>query len=222
MTAPIRLAVIDDHPLFRAGVARCLKDLGFEIAGEGSSKDDALLIALEKQPDIMLIDLSMPGGGLNAITPILERNPSQKIVVLTVSELTDDVTQALNAGARGYVLKGVGYRALADILRTVASGERYVSPTLSAQVVSDLSARSSAAPAKRNPVSDLNDREKDILTLVASGLSNKRIALKLDVNEKTIKHHMTRILAKLNAANRTEAAIALRDATRNERRPGPS
>ena len=218
MTAPIRLAVIDDHPLFREGVARCLKDIGFEIAGEGSSKDDALRIVDEKRPDIMLIDLSMPGGGLDAIASILERHPTQKIVVLTVSELTDDVTRALQNGARGYVLKGVGYRALAEILRTVASGERYLSSTLSARVVSDLSARSNGEPAKADPIAALNEREKEILTLVASGLSNKRIALKLDVNEKAIKHHMTRILSKLKAANRTEAAIALRDAVRDERR----
>jgi two-component system, NarL family, nitrate/nitrite response regulator NarL len=219
VTIPIRLAVIDDHPLFREGVARCLKDIGFEIEGEGSSRDDALRIAEEKRPDIMLIDLSMPGGGLDAIGLILERHPAQKIVVLTVSELTDDVTRALQSGARGYVLKGVGYRALAEILRAVANGERYLSPTLSARVVSDLSARSPGESAKPNPIAELNDREKEVLTLVASGLSNKRIALQLDVNEKTIKHHMTRILAKLKAANRTEAAIVLRDATRDERRP---
>lgn len=220
MTAPIRLAVIDDHPLFREGVSRCLKDLGFQVVGEGSDKDEALRIANEKQADIILLDLSMPGGGLSTLKTILERNPSQKIVVLTVSELTDDVTDALNSGARGYVLKGVGYRALAEILRTVASGERYVSPTLSARVLSELSARSAGGPPKRNAISDLNAREKEILTLVASGLSNKRIAIELDVHEKTIKHHMTRILSKLNAANRTEAAIALRDATRHERPDG--
>jgi DNA-binding NarL/FixJ family response regulator len=220
VTAPIRLAVIDDHPLFREGVARCLKDLGFEVVGEGSNKDDALRIAEHGRADIMLLDLSLPGGGLSALQAILERQPAQKVVILTVSELTDDVTEALNGGAKGYVLKGVGYRALAEILRTVAGGERYVSPTLSARVLSDLSARSAGGPAKPNPIADLNDREKEILTLVASGLSNKRIALKLEVHEKTIKHHMTRILAKLNAANRTEAAIALRDATRNERPNG--
>ena len=219
MTTPIRLAVIDDHPLFREGVARCLKDIGFEIAGEGSSKDDALRIVDEKRPDIMLIDLSMPGGGLEAIASILERHPAQKIVVLTVSELTDDVTQALNSGAFGYALKGVGYRTLAAILRAVASGERYVSPTLSAKVISDLSVRSNGELAQRAPIATLNDREKEILTLVASGLSNKRIALKLNVTDKTVKHYMTHIMAKLKVANRTEAAIALLDAGRSERAP---
>lgn len=221
MTAPIRLAVIDDHPLFREGVTRSLKDLGFDVAGEGSSRDDAVRIADEERPDIMLLDLSMPGGGLEAVASVLKHHPEQKIVVLTVSELTDDVTQALQCGARGYVLKGVGSRALADILRSVAGGERYLSPALSARVVSDLSARSNGEPEKLDPIATLNDREKEILTLVASGLSNKRIAIQLDVNEKTIKHHMTRILAKLKAANRTEAAIVLRDAMRDERRsPG--
>ena len=217
VTPSIRLAVIDDHPLFREGVVRCLKEVGFEIAGEGGSKDDAVRIA-DEQPDIMLIDLSMPGGGLNAIASILERHPSQKIVVLTVSELTDDVTQALNSGACGYALKGVGYRTLAAILRAVASGERYVSPTLSAKVISDLSARSNGELA-RAPISTLKDRERKVLTLVASGLSNKRIALKLNVSDKTVKHYMTRIMAKLKVANRTEAAIALLDAGRSERAP---
>src|SRR5947207_1493165 len=129
MTAPIRLAVVDDHPLFREGVARCLKDMHFEIVAQGSSKDDALRIAEEQRPDIILMDISMPGGGLNAIAPILERNPEQSIVVLTVSELTDDVARALKCGAKGYMLKGVGYLVLARILRTVAGGETYLSPS---------------------------------------------------------------------------------------------
>jgi two-component system nitrate/nitrite response regulator NarL len=204
--------VIDDHPLFREGVSRCLRELGFEIVGEGSSRDDALRIAEQRRPDILLLDISMPGGGLSAIQPILERCPGQRIVMLTVSELTDDVTQALKSGAKGYILKGVGYRALAETLRAIASGESYVSPTLSARVVSDLSTRST--PVGRSPVADLSEREREILNLVASGLSNKRIAIQLDVHEKTIKHHMTRIMAKLHAANRTEAAVVLRDATR--------
>jgi DNA-binding NarL/FixJ family response regulator len=212
MTAPIRLAVVDDHPLFREGVARCLNEMDFEIVAQGSSKEDAIRIADQQRPDIMLIDISMPGGGLSAIAPILKSHPEQNIVMLTVSELTDDVTQALKSGAKGYVLKGVGYQVLAQILRTIASGETYLSPTLSARVVSDLSQRSTVL-ANRSLIDELNPRQKEILTLVAYGLSNKRIALQLGVHEKTIKHHMTRIMAKLHAANRTEAAIALRDAT---------
>jgi two-component system, NarL family, nitrate/nitrite response regulator NarL len=215
MMATIRIAVIDDHPLFREGVTRSLLEIGgFEIVGEGSTKEDALKIAREQRPDILLMDISMPGGGLNAIAPILELQPAQKIVMLTVSETGEDVTTALSRGAKGYVLKGVGSRALADILRTVAAGESYVSPTLSARLLSDLSTQSGLV-AKTGGIADLTAREEEILSLVASGLSNKRVALKLGLHEKTVKHHMTRILSKLNVSNRTEAAIAFREARGN-------
>ena len=194
MTSTIRLAVIDDHPLFREGVARTLSEIGgFQVIGEGSTKDDALRIAAEKRPDIMLMDISMPGGGLNAIAPILQQNPQQRIVMLTVSEARDDVISALQSGAKGYVLKGVGSRALADILRTVAAGENYVSPALSARLLSNLSALTAKSP-ETDLVGELSERERAILELVAAGLSNKRVGLKLDLHEKTVKHHLTRIL----------------------------
>ena len=214
MADAIRIAVIDDHPLFREGVSRILADVGFDIVAEGGSGDDALRIAGESRPDIMLMDISMPGGGLKALARILERHPDQRVVMLTVSELTDDVSEALRNGAKGYVLKGVGPKALTEILHTVALGQTYVSPTLSARVVSDLAARSLAA-AEKSPIEQLTDRERQILELVSAGLSNKRIALQLDTHEKTIKHYMTRILAKLGVSNRTEAAVAFREAVRN-------
>ncbi len=211
MTAGIRVAVIDDHPLFREGVTRSLSEIdGFQIVAEGSTKDDAIKVAETLQPDVLLMDISMPGGGLNAISPILETVPSQKIVMLTVSESSDDVTAALNSGAKGYVLKGVGSRALAEIIRSVAAGESYVAPALSARL---LSSRSSPVPKKTSALEALTTREQQVLQLVASGLSNKHVARKLDLHEKTVKHHMTQIMAKLGVANRTEAAIALRDAT---------
>jgi two-component system nitrate/nitrite response regulator NarL len=212
MMAGVRIAVVDDHPLFREGVKRSLSEISdFQIVAEGSTKDDAVRISQEHRPDVMLLDISMPGGGLDAIPPILENWPSQKIVVLTVSETSDDVTKALNSGAKGYVLKGVGSRALAEIIRTVASGEGYVSPALSARLLSGLSSAPESA-SKSDPIAALTGREYEVLTLAAAGLSNKRIALKLDLHEKTVKHHMGRIFAKLNVTNRTEAAMALRDA----------
>ncbi|NMN68923.1 response regulator transcription factor [Rhizobium sp. 57MFTsu3.2] len=211
MTAGIRVAVIDDHPLFREGVSRSLSEIdGFHIVAEGSTKDDAIRVAETLQPDVLLMDISMPGGGLNAILPILTTVPSQKIVMLTVSESSDDVTAALNCGAKGYVLKGVGSRALAEIIRSVAAGESYVAPALSARL---LSSRSSPAPKTPSALEALTARELQVLQLVASGLSNKHVARQLDLHEKTVKHHMTQIMAKLGVANRTEAAIALRDAT---------
>ena len=126
--------------------------------------------------------------------------------MLTVSEDSDDLAAALNSGAQGYVLKGVGSRTLAEILRSVAAGEPYVSPTLSARLLSALSSASQASP-----LAELSPREREILVLVAEGLSNKRIGLKLNLHEKTIKHHMSRILATLKVSNRTEAAMVLRD-----------
>lgn len=211
MMTGIRVAVVDDHPLFREGVTRSLSEIdGFEIVAEGGSRDEAVAIAQSLNPDVMLLDISMPGGGLNAVPAILSVAPSQKIVMLTVSEANDDVAAALKEGAKGYILKGIGARALAEVIRTVASGESYVAPTLSAKLLTGQLANS--APAKSNLVAELTRREQEVLHLVASGMSNKQVARKLDLHEKTVKHHMTQIMAKLDVANRTEAAMVLRDA----------
>ncbi|MBZ9799693.1 response regulator [Mesorhizobium sp. ES1-4] len=217
MMGAIRIAIVDDHPLFREGVTRSLSEIGgFEMVGEGATAQDAERIASTMQPDIMLLDISMPGGGLAAVAGILAGHPAQKIVMLTVSEANADVTKALNAGVRGYVLKGVGSRGLADILRSVAAGESYLSPMLSARLLSDVQ---SLQPA--NGVADrlrqLTVRQTEILRLVAEGLSNKEVALRLELQEKTVKHHMTGVLSKLNVRNRTEAALMMREFRDRER-----
>ncbi|TIS73082.1 MAG: response regulator transcription factor, partial [Mesorhizobium sp.] len=175
---------------------------GFELVGEGASAEDAEKLVRASAPDVLLLDISMPGGGLNALASILSAAPEQKIVMLTVSETNADVAQALKAGARGYVLKGVGSKSLAEILRDVANGQSYVSPTLSARPPS----------RKPDPLSQLTGREAEILGLVAEGLSNKEVAMRLSLQEKTVKHHMTRVLAKLNVRNRTEAALLMHEA----------
>lgn len=209
----LRVAVCDDHPLFREGVARTLTELGFDIVAEGGSREDAIEIAQRHQPDILLMDISMPGGGLDAIGPILAERPDQNIVMLTVSETSDDIRQALQDGAKGYVLKGIGSGSLAEILRSVAAGEGYVAPALSAKLLSEppVSAdEDSFSVAMR----ELTTREREVLGLAAEGLSNKAIAIELDLHEKTVKHHMTRIFTKLNVTNRTAAAIAWTEASR--------
>ena len=211
MTHAIRIAIVDDHPLFREGVARSLGEIGgFEVVGEGASAEDAERLVAAMRPDIVLLDISMPGGGLTAAANIMAGHPGQKVVMLTVSEANADVAQALNAGARGYVLKGVGSKALAEILSNVAAGESYVSPTLSARLLSDLLLQPTTR--KADPIQQLTGRETDILRLVAEGLSNKEVAARLSLQEKTVKHHMTRVLAKLNVRNRTEAALLMREA----------
>ena len=210
MTNGLRIAVVDDHPLFREGVVRSMAaNGGFNVVGEGSSCNDAIRLAQEEQPDILLLDLSMPGGGLQAIEAIHRSNPDVRLVALTVSEDADDVAEALESGVSGYVLKGVGSRTLAEILHMVAQGETYVSPALSAQMLSSLSRRRSEMSAA-HLLDELTERERQILEHVAEGLSNKHIALNLTLSEKTVKHHMTAILAKLKARNRTEAAIKFR------------
>jgi len=220
MIGTIRIAIVDDHPLFREGVTRSLSEIGgFEIVGEGATAQDAERIASTVQPDILLLDISMPGGGLSAVASILAVHPAQKIVMLTVSETNADVTTALNAGVQGYILKGVGSRALAEILRNVAAGESYLSPMLSARLLSDLQ-----SPQSANGVADrlrqLTERQTEILRLVAEGLSNKEVALRLELQEKAVKHHMTGVLSKLHVRNRTEAALMMRELRdRDKNRP---
>ena len=211
MTDVIRIAIVDDHPLFREGVTRSLSEIGgFEMVGEGATAQDAERLAATMRPDILLLDISMPGGGLSAVASILANHPAQKIVMLTVSEANADVTKALNAGVNGYVLKGVGSRGLADILRNVAAGESYLSPTLSARLLSDLqSQQPTDGLAER--LRQLTDRQTEILRLVAEGLSNKEVALRLELQEKTVKHHMTGVLSKLTVRTRTEAALMMRE-----------
>ncbi|MER9329847.1 response regulator transcription factor [Mesorhizobium sp. M0152] len=219
MIGPIRIAIIDDHPLFREGVTRSLSEIGgFEMAGEGATAQDAERIVSTVRPDILLLDISMPGGGLAAVANILASHPAQKIVMLTVSETNADVTWALNAGVRGYVLKGVGSRALADILRNVADGESYLSPMLSARLLSDLQSQQ-PANGMADRLRQLTERQTEILRLVAEGLSNKEVALRLELQEKTVKHHMTGVLSKLKVRNRTEAALMMRESRDRDRNP---
>ncbi|SDP88317.1 two component transcriptional regulator, LuxR family [Phyllobacterium sp. YR620] len=217
-TASIRIIIVDDHPFFRQGVAVSLSEQGFTVVGEGSSADDAVRLVNELRPDVALLDLSMPGGGLSALLTILEASPELKVVILTVSESDEDVLQALRCGAHGYVLKGVRAAGLCEIIQNVVAGERYVSPALAARILTEMRG-SGAAVAPSQPVSDISDaiqsltpREEQILTLVSNGKSNKEVAREIGLQEKTIKHHMTSILQKLQVRNRTEAALLLREA----------
>ncbi|NKM02086.1 response regulator [Rhizobium leguminosarum] len=200
MTA-IKIAIVDDHPLFREGVSRSLSEIkDFVVVGEGASADDAAALATSHVPDVLLLDVSMPGGGIDVISEIVARSPQTKVLMLTASEEVDTLIAALRRGAAGYVVKGIGSRGLAEAIRTVVGGSRYISPTMRAKVEQSLLDR----PASLTP------RETEVMELVAEGLTNKHIARRLNLQEKTIKHHMTEILLKLGASNRTEAAIRWR------------
>src|SRR3954447_13763453 len=129
MSEPLRVVVVDDHPLLRDGVARSIEESGkFVVVGQGGTADDAVRLVKDTHPDMILLDLSMPGGGLNAARLISEMATDIMIVVLTASESNEDIFEALKAGSKGYVLKGVGSTTLVEILQGIASGESYVSP----------------------------------------------------------------------------------------------
>ncbi len=213
MTDPIRTVLIDDHPLFREGVAATLNaDPRFEVVGEGASADDALRLCQALLPDVLLLDLNLPGGGLNGARAVTAACPVTRIVMLTVSEDEADVLGALKAGARGFVLKGVAGRELRGILASVAAGDVYVTPGLAASMLRDLS---QPRPSARL-LNDLTPRERQILEGVASGQSNKEIARALDLTEKTVKHYMTNVLQKLQVRNRVEAALLALSEQRRE------
>lgn len=211
MDNAIRVVVADDHPLFRNGVVRTLEEeADITVVAEGASADDAVRLVNEHAPDVALLDISMPGNGINAARRIAETCPAVRIAMLTVSESDQDVMKALEAGATGYVLKGVGAQDLIAMIRSVAAGESYVSPSLAARLLVAMKA-SDGAPTPQSALSTLTDREEQILRLVANGLSNKEVGRELNLQEKTVKHHMTSILQKLQARNRVEAAVIARE-----------
>lgn len=210
--AATTLVVIDDHPLLREGVVRTLgAEPDMRVVAEGGDAADALRLASEHLPDVILLDVSMPGGGLKAAADIATACPIVKIIMLTVSEDEEDVMAAFKAGASGYVLKGVSGSELASIVREVHAGRNYITPVLAAGLLQDADRRS-AARDKRDPLDALTPRERQILQELAKGSSNKVIARALSLSEKTVKHHMTNILQKLRVSNRVEAALLAKNA----------
>jgi DNA-binding NarL/FixJ family response regulator len=211
MSDKIQIVLVDDHPLFRAGVAYTLTaEPDMEVAGQGASAAEAVQLAQELLPDLILLDLNMPGSGLQAAQTITATCPVTRIVMLTVSEEEEDLLASLKAGARGYILKGVPARELTRILRAVCAGESYVTPTLAASLLREMTGVAPGARPAVDPLNELTDRERQILEAVANGLSNKEIGLQLHLTEKTVKHYMTNILQKLQVRNRVEAALIAR------------
>jgi two-component system nitrate/nitrite response regulator NarL len=208
MSEKIRIAVIDDHPMLREGVAHTLKEESdFEIVGEGGSASDAIRIALEELPDIILLDVSMPGGGLEAAQAIANACPVVKVVILTVLHDEETVSAALQAGARGYILKGISGPDFIRTVRNIDRGEDYVTPSLAARLLATAKANNADRERDVNPLTLLTAREEQILSLVAEGLSNKEVGTRLNLSEKTVKYYMTNILQKLQVRNRVEAAL---------------
>jgi len=208
MADRLRVVIVDDHPLFREGVVKVLlAEPDVEVVGQGGSAAEAIQLAVDLLPDLIMLDITMPGGGVAAAQQIAINCPVTRIVMLTASEEEDNVTAALKAGARAYVLKGVPARELVRILRAVWNGEAYVTPTLAISLLTEMS-KSPAEPHRPGGLmGELTERERQILELVAVGNSNKVIGAQLHLSEKTVKHYMTNILQKLQVHNRVEAAL---------------
>jgi two-component system, NarL family, nitrate/nitrite response regulator NarL len=199
----IRIVVVDDHPLLLDGLVATLSaDDELEIVATGGDAAAAVRAAREHQPDLALLDVAMPGGGIEAARQIRVASPATRVVMLTSSENEDDLLAAMDAGAQGYILKGVAGRELRAILKSVHGGEVYVAPGLAYAMIKGLS-----KPRPRDPIDDLTTREREVLELVAAGLSNAEIGGRLGLAEKTVKHYMTAILGKLEVGSRVEAAL---------------
>lgn len=204
----LRVVVADDHPLFLEGVVNTIKSCpDMEVAGQ--AKDAATALRLVKQflPEVALLDIGMPGGGLQAARDIAATCPDTKIVMLTASEDEDDLLAARQVGVAGYALKGISARALVGVLRAVAAGDVYVAPELAWRMLGERT-----KPRETTLLDDLTGREREVLELVAIGLSNQEIGLRLGLAERTIKHYMTNVLSKLNLRSRVEVALLAQEA----------
>lgn len=208
MSDTIHVVIADDHTLFREGLAGIISGTeGFEVVGQAGTMQEAVQLATDLLPDIILLDIDMPGGGLQAAQMVAEECPVTRIVILTSSEEDDHLIRALKIGARAYILKGVAARELIRILRAVWAGESYVPPMLAASLLLEMREAHSQQKQVASPLDELTPREREILEGLAAGLSNKEIGEKLFLSEKTVKHYMTNILQKLQVRNRVEAAL---------------
>jgi len=209
MPNSIRVAIIDDHPLFREGAMQTLANAdGIVVVGEGASATDALKVAQDLHPDIMLLDVVLPGGGIAAAACIARHCPNVRAIMLTASENEQDIALALQAGARGYILKGCNGSEVVATVRAIFRGERYVAPRLGARLLMQIGTR--IETLARDDAGDFTSREEEILALVSRGKTNREIANGLDCTERTVKHHMTNIMRKSNVRNRVAAALRFR------------
>lgn len=209
MNKRLRIAVVDDHPLMREGIVSILSsEQDFEVVSVGENANDAMRICSDNAPDLMLLDVSMPGCGLHAAREIKAASPSVRVLFLTVSEEHAHVTAALEAGACGYILKGIGGADLVSTIRCVATGATYIMPAFAVRLLTNSGQTQRNADIVPSPIEQLTQRERQILKEVAIGLTNKEVARRLGLSEKTVKHYMTNILQKLGARNRVEAVAA--------------
>jgi len=204
----IRVLLVDDHDLFRTGLRTLLEEQHVHVAGEASRGEEALEIVEELAPDVVLMDLDMPGmGGVDATRRIASVAPMTRVVVLTISDDDADVMDAIVAGACGYLLKDSSVEDLLRGIRAAAIGESLISPGIAAKVLQRVRASSTANGSSETLTAKLSKREVEVLKLIASGKDNTQIARELFISSKTVKNHISNILFKLQIDNRIQAAV---------------
>jgi DNA-binding NarL/FixJ family response regulator len=200
--------VVDDHDLFRTGLRNLLEEQGVNVVGEAENGETAIRLASDLAPDVVIMDLNMPGvGGVETTRRLSSLAPLSRVVVLTISADDDDVMNAVMAGACGYLLKDSSIQELIAGIRAASEGESLISPQIAAKVLQRLRAQSKDADAAETIRAELSDRELQVLKLIANGKDNAQIARELFISPKTVKNHISNILMKLQIENRIQAAV---------------
>lgn len=205
----LRIFLIDDHNLFRSGVKALLaRQPDFEVVGEAADGLEGLKRAREMKPDVVLLDLKMPGiSGREAVQMLIEELPQTQVLMLTVSEDEEDLLDTLKSGARGYLLKNIDADFLVDAIRRAARGEAVMSPQMTSKLVQGLQHSGREMAPEAADRDRISPREREILALLARGASNKEMARELKLAESTVKIHVQNILRKLNVTSRVQAAV---------------
>ena len=204
----VRVLIVDDHDLFRSGLRNLLEEEGVQIVGEAAAGQEALKIVRELAPDVVVMDLNMPGmGGVEATRHISTIAPLTRVLMLTISDQDNDVIDAIMAGACGYLLKDSSIQDLIAGIRAASLGESLISPTIAAKVLQRVRAASRQPEIETTIRAELSDREIEVLKLIANGKDNAMIAGELHISPKTVKNHISNILMKLQIENRIQAAV---------------
>ncbi len=202
------MLLVDDHDLFRTGLRNLLEEQGVTIVGEAGSGSEALRIVRESAPDVVIMDLNMPGmNGVDATRHISRDAPLARVIVLTISDQEQDVMDAILAGACGYPLKDASIQDLMKGIEAAAVGESLISPHIAGKVLQHVRATTAAPEAAATIRAELSEREIQVLKLIASGNDNALIARELHISPKTVKNHISNILMKLQIENRIQAAV---------------
>jgi DNA-binding NarL/FixJ family response regulator len=204
----LRVLVVDDHDLFRTGLRNLLEEQGVNVVGEAENGESAIRLTSDLAPDVVIMDLNMPGvGGVETTRRLSSLAPLSRVVVLTISADDDDVMNAVMAGACGYLLKDSSIQELIAGIRAASEGESLISPQIAAKVLQRLRAQSKDVDAAETIRAELSDREIEVLKLIANGKDNAQIAADLHISPKTVKNHISNILMKLQIENRIQAAV---------------